>query len=177
MPLSHALVCVSRASTQASLPNTGPGDAYYAVAVASAVLRSAPSSPHVGQIEFGATRRARQGWAGTATVEYDGDIWAIDLDMIDVFVSDTVGFFDEIAASDWTGQSRWQSEFAELTIEARDVQDDLVALDIRFWWSRGDELDNEREGQLIVRRDALPDFAHRLRELTGAKGKGRLSHG
>jgi hypothetical protein len=88
-----------------------------------------------------------------------------------------VGFFDEIAAPDWTGQSRWQSEFAELTVEARHVQDDLVALDIRFWWSRGDELDNEREGQLIVRRDAQPDFAHRLRALTGAKGTGvRLSH-
>ena len=77
--------------------------------MATAVLRSAPSSQHVGQIEFGATRRARQGWAGTATVEYDGEIWATDLDMIDVFVSDTVGFFDEIAASGWTGPSRWQS--------------------------------------------------------------------
>jgi hypothetical protein len=70
----------------------------------------------VGQIELGATSRARQGWAGTATVEYDGDIWAIDLDMIDVFVTEMVGFFDEIAAPDWTGPSRWQSEFAELTV-------------------------------------------------------------
>ncbi len=131
----------------------------------------------MGQIELGATSRARQGWAGTATVEYDGDIWAIDLDMIDVYLSDMVGFFDEIAAPDWTGPSRWQSEFAELTIEARGERDDVLALDIRLWWSRGDELDNEREGQLIVRRDALPQFAHRLRELTGAKRNSRLSHG
>jgi hypothetical protein len=131
----------------------------------------------VGQIELGATSRARQGWAGTATIEYDGEIWAIDLDMIDVYLSDMVGFFDEIATPDWTGPSRWQSEFAELTIEAGGGQDDLVALDIRLWWSRGDELDNEREGLLIVRRDALPQFAHRLRQLTGAKGKSRLTRG
>lgn len=130
----------------------------------------------MGQIELDGTSRARQGWAGTATIEYDGDIWAINLDMIDVYVTDMVAFFDEIAAPDWTGPSRWQSAFAELTVEARSERDDLVALDIRLWWSRGDELDNEREGQLIVRRDALPQFARRLRELTGAKGKSRLSH-
>ncbi len=143
--------------------------------MATAVLRSAPSSPHVGQIEFGATRRARQGWAGTATVEYDGDIWAIDLDMIDVYLSEMVGFFDEIASPDWTGPSQWQSEFAELTIEAQDGQDALVALDVRLWWSRGDELDNEREGQLIVRRNALPQFARQLRELTARKGRTALA--
>ena len=131
----------------------------------------------MGQIELGATSRARQGWAGTATVEYGGDIWAIDLDMIDVYLSHMVGFFDEIAAPDWTGPSRWESEFGELAIEARGERDDLVALDIRLWWSRGDELDNEREGQLIVRRDALPQFAHRLRALTGARGNSRLSYG
>ena len=135
----------------------------------TAALRSAPSSPHVGQIEFGATRRARRGWAGTATVEYDGETWAIDLDMIDVYLSEMLGFFDEIAAPDWTGPSQWQSEFAELTIDAQDGQDALVALDVRLWWSRGDELDNERYGQLIVRRDVLPQFAHELRELTGRK--------
>lgn len=82
-----------------------------------------------------------------------------------------VGFFDEIAAQDRTGPSRWQSEFGELTLEAEGGRDDHVVLDIRLWWSRGDELDDEREGQLIVRRDALPQFAHRLRELTGAKGE------
>ena len=141
------------------------------MAVAAAVLHSAPSSPHVGQIEFGATSRARHGWAGTATVEYDGETWAIDLDMIDVYLSEMVGFFDEIASPDWTGPSQWQSEFAELTIEAQDGQDALVALDVRLWWSRGDELDNEREGQLIVRRNALPQFACQLRELTARKGR------
>jgi hypothetical protein len=138
--------------------------------VATAVLRSAPSSPRVGQLEFGATRRAQQGWAGTATVEYDGDTWAIDLDMIDVYRSEIVEFFDEIAVPGWTGTSRWQSEFAELTIEAQSGQDALVALDVRLWWSRGDELDNEREGQLIVRRDALPQFARQLRKLTMRDG-------
>jgi hypothetical protein len=124
----------------------------------------------VGRIELGSTRRARHGWAGTATVEYDGETWAIDLDMIDAYLCDMVGFFDEIAAAKWTGPSSWQSEFSELTIEVRDRRDDLVALDIQLWWSRGAELDNEREAQLLIRRDALPQFAHQLRELTGAEG-------
>ncbi len=138
--------------------------------MAAAVLRSAPASPHVGQLELGATTRGRSGWAGTATIECDGDIWAIDLDMIDVYLTDMVGFFEEIAEEEWTGRSRWQSEFAELTIEAQSGPEDHVTLDIRGWWSHGDELDNERTCQLIVRSDVLPAFGQRLRELTGATG-------
>jgi hypothetical protein len=95
--------------------------------------------------------------------------------MIEVYLIDMVGFFEEIAAASWTGRSRWQSEFAELTIDATSERDDHVRLDIRGWWSHGDELDNERTCQLIVRRDALPQFGQRLRELTGATGTGRLT--
>jgi len=48
------------------------------------VLHSAPSSPHVGRLEFGPTRRGKHGWAGAVSVAYDGDEWTIDIDMIDV---------------------------------------------------------------------------------------------
>lgn len=95
----------------------------------------------------------------------------IDLDMIDAYLSEMIGFFDEIARPGWTGPSQWQSKSAELTIEGHDREDTHVALHVRLWWSRGDELDSERHGQLIVRRDALPRFARQLRELTRRTGR------
>jgi hypothetical protein len=39
-----------------------------------------------------------------------------------------------------------------------------------LWWSQGDPLDNEREGELQVRADELPVFAAQMRELTGLHG-------
>lgn len=133
--------------------------------MAVAVLHSASSAQHMGRIEFGSTRRARRGWAGTVTVEYDGELWAIDLDMINPYLADMLAFFDEIAEPDWSGRTRWESEFQELAIEAGAGADDQVNLAFSMWWSRGDELDNEREGKLVVRRGELPQFAARLREL------------
>lgn len=133
--------------------------------MSTAVLHAAPSSPHVGSIEFGQTHRLRGGWAGTVTIEYDGAIWAIDLDMIDVYLAGMIGFFEEIARPDWCGTTRWRSEFQELSIEAAKANG-LVKLAFSIWWSRGDELDNEREGELVVSRDELPQFAARIRELT-----------
>ena len=135
--------------------------------MATAVLHSAPASPHVGRIEFASTRRSRNGWAGTATIEFDGELWPIDLDMIGPYVSEMVRFFDDIARPGWTGAATWRSEFAELTVEAQSKADQLVMLTFCVWWKDGDELDNERGGQLLVRAAALPEFVGRLRELTG----------
>lgn len=133
--------------------------------MSTAVLHAVPSSPHAGRIEFGHTRRSRGGWAGTATIDFDGETWAIDLDMIEPYLADMVGFFEEIARPDWSGATRWQSEFQELAIEAA-AADGLVELAVSVWWSAADGLDNEREGALVVGRDEMAQFAARLRELT-----------
>jgi hypothetical protein len=124
----------------------------------------------VGQLEFGPTRRARGGWAGTATIEYDGDRWAVDLDMIDAWVSDMVGFLEEVAQPSWHGSARWESEFAELKLEAESRPGGLVRLAFSVWWSHRDSLDNERRGELLVRADQIPEFAARVRQLTGLRG-------
>lgn len=136
--------------------------------MSTAVLHAAPSSPHVGRIEFGHTRRSQRGWAGTATIDYDGDTWAIELEMIEPFLADMIGFFDEIARPDWSGPTRWESEFQEVALSATGA-DGLAKLAFRIWWSRADELDNEREGELLVSREELPVFAEQLRELTQLK--------
>lgn len=138
--------------------------------MAGAVLHSAQASPHSGRIEFGQTSRSRPGWAGVATVEYDGEIWGVELDMIDAYLSDTVGFFEQIGRPGWKGPSRWRSEFDELALNAERTDDQLVSLNFRLWWSRGDPLDNERKGQIFVRASDFPDFAASLRELTGLHG-------
>jgi len=57
------------------------------------VLHSAPSSPHVGSIEFGPTRRGTGGWAGAVNVVSDGEASTIDVDMIDPYLGDLIGFF------------------------------------------------------------------------------------
>jgi uncharacterized protein DUF6228 len=141
--------------------------------VSAAVLHSAPSSPHVGRIEFGQTRRGSGGWAGTATVAYDGEEWGVELDMIDVYTSDMVGFFEEIARErrGWSGVKRWRSEFEELTLEATNPGHAVIELTFSLWWSRGDALDNERQGEVHIRADEVPAFVGQIRELTGLQAR------
>jgi Family of unknown function (DUF6228) len=162
-----------------TFPHTGPADraatggglaAPTLTVVTVAVLHSAPASPHVGRIEFSQKDRKKDSWA--ATVALDGEEWRVELDMIGPFVSGMVGFFDEVAREQhgWSGVKRWRSEFSEMTLEARNLGNGLIALTFSLWWSLGDPLDNEREGELHVRADELPAFAARLRELTGVRG-------
>jgi hypothetical protein len=104
------------------------------------------------------------------TVEYDGESWVVELDMIDAYTSDMVAFFEEIAASDWNGSAEWQSEFAEISVVAARAADGLTSFAFSLWWSEGDGLDNTREGTLHVHAEDLPDFAKRLRDLTEVEG-------
>ena len=104
------------------------------------------------------------------TVEYDGESWGVELDMIDAYTNDMVAFFEEIAASDWNGSAEWRSEFAEIRVVAVSAADGLTSLAFLLWWSTGDELDNTREGTLHVRTDELPRFAKRLRDLSEVEG-------
>jgi hypothetical protein len=90
--------------------------------------------------------------------------------MIDAYLSDMVGFFEEIARPGWSGSARWQSEFSEVTVEAKHAPDDLVRLSVSVWWKDGDELDNERRGELLIRAAEVSNFAAGLRELTGLHG-------
>jgi hypothetical protein len=143
--------------------------------MAVAVLHSAPVSPNVGRIEFGPTLRAKGGWAGPATVAHNGEEWAVELDMIDAYTSDMVGFFEEMAQERrvWGGVKHWSSEYSEITLEAANPGHGVVAISFSLWWSRGDPLDNEREGEPHIRADELPVFAAQIRKLTGLRGEAR----
>jgi hypothetical protein len=130
----------------------------------------------VGRIEFGPMRRQSGGWAGTATVAYDGEEWGVELDMIDPYRQALVAFFDELARESkhgGVGASRWKSEFSELTLEARGAGDATVTLRFELWWSRDDALDNDREGELRVRAEELPSFAAQIRAIAGVDRPGR----
>jgi hypothetical protein len=141
--------------------------------VTLASLHSASSSPHVGRIEIGPTRRAKGGWAGPVTVVYDGDEWSIELDMIEVYAADMVGFFEEVAheRGSWSGVKSWRSEFDEVELRATNPGNGLVAFRFRLWWAGDDPLDNERAGELHVRADELPVVATRVRQLTELSGE------
>src|SRR3954453_18469752 len=138
--------------------------------MAIATLHAAPSSPHAGRIEFGPSSRRRHGWAGAITVVYDGQEWAVEVDMIDAYVADMVGFFEQLARRSAASVEPWRSEFGEIVLTPATVNRDVIAL--RFWLSWGeDELADEPEGELHVPRRALPHFAADIRELTGMQGR------
>jgi hypothetical protein len=79
-----------------------------------AVLRTTPSSPHIGRIEFSNPRRESGYFVCTGTLESDGEEWSVDIEMIDVYMTDMLGFFSDMArhVRGWWGVMSWESEFS-----------------------------------------------------------------
>src|ERR671937_6592 len=93
-------------------------------------LYSAPSSPHVGRIEFARGRQdaTRGSFQCTGTFAIDGEEWSVELEVIDPYRADMLGFFEELAAgtAGWLGVKAWESEFAEMALAARNSGDGVA---------------------------------------------------
>ncbi len=61
-------------------------------------LWSARESPHVGMLELSEAQRRRSEFVCTASLEIDGERSSIGLDMINPYLHDMAGFFEELAA-------------------------------------------------------------------------------
>jgi hypothetical protein len=128
-----------------------------------AAIHSAPASPHVGRIEFSEPRLRRHDFTCRATVVLDGEEWSVGLDMIEPYRAEMMGFFDELAreASGWAGEKAWSSEFAELELGATHDGADAVTFRFRIRWPP--RYEEERDGSLVVRAQALDRLAAELR--------------
>jgi hypothetical protein len=66
------------------------------------ILRSAPSSPTLGSIGFRGTARAGGGdFKCLATVEANGETYEVELEMIDAYRREMLGFFEDIGPDGW----------------------------------------------------------------------------
>ena len=133
--------------------------------VPGAALHSAPSSPHVGRIEFSCPRGAasRGYFACVETLELDGEERSVDVEMIGPYRADMLGFFEELAeqAAGWSGEKPWESESAEMRVTARNSGDGVTILEV--WIRQPPTYEEEHKGILHVRSGELPRFDDRIR--------------
>jgi len=140
------------------------------------IFRTAPSSSSFGFLRF-STKRVHHG-AGDfkclATVDVDGEEYAVDLDMIGPYRDDMLGFFEDMGRywRGWSGVMSWESEFAELSLDARNPSGGDVAVDVLMRWPP--RYESDWSGSLVLRADELPSAAEAMRKLMGGESGGRF---
>jgi hypothetical protein len=86
------------------------------------ILRTAPSSPIFGLIGLNGRRHRGGGdFKCRARVEANSQTYEVELDMIDAYAQDMLGFFEDMGRyrRGWSGVMSWQSEFAEMNLDVR----------------------------------------------------------
>jgi hypothetical protein len=112
------------------------------------------------------SRGSRIGEAATFAVPrrwQDGEVYEVDLEMIDAYRRMMLSFFEEVAELLGGGRLTWQSESAELSVSAEAAGDDELALDVLMRWPP--KYDTTRSAQLVVSRPAFAAFVGELRGL------------
>jgi Family of unknown function (DUF6228) len=140
-----------------------------------ATLRSVPSSPTFGVLRFtGAAHRGGGDFKCLATIEANTDTYEVELDMIDPYRDDMLGFFEDMARHKrgWSGVMSWESEFAEMKLDVRNPEGGDVTFDVSMRWPPNYE--DDWSGSLVVNADQLPRFAEAMRKLMGADGGSRF---
>jgi hypothetical protein len=143
-----------------------------------AAIYSAPDAPAYGFIEFsephGGLENGSFGCTFTLSLAEDESSVGIG-EMIEVYASDTLGFFEELAreASGWEKPKVWRSEFAEVAITASHTGD-RVELGVLMRWPALYE--EERTGVLRVLPDDLPRLAEQMRGLMRKEHGRRMWH-
>ena len=130
----------------------------------NAALRTAPTSPVVGEIVFSRGELHRGYFSCTASVEANGEVWTVDLEMIEPYRADMLGFFEEIARSarrGWEGGTRWESEYSEFHLDAYAKGDGEVALDVYMRWPP--TYDEERQTRMMFAVEAVERYGERMR--------------
>lgn len=136
-------------------------------------LVSAPDAYDYGWIQLSEPREGPEQWraghpgrdfACVFTLSLNDEESEVELDQIDPYAAEMLGFFEEIArdAEGWTEPKLWRSEFSEVHIAATHRGSD-VQLEILIRWPPLYE--RERRGVLIVRPGDLGPFAAQMRGL------------
>jgi hypothetical protein len=131
---------------------------------AAVKLRSEASSPAVGEVAFSRGKLESDGWFScVASVEANGEMWEIELGMIEPYRADMLGFFEDLgraASRGWEGELLWESEYAEMRVEAKASGDGLVVLDMRLRWPPSYE--EEKQATLSFSVEAVERAAERM---------------
>jgi hypothetical protein len=98
-----------------------------------------------------------------ATLTEDGDQWSVDVEMIEPYRSDMLGFFEEMAveSSGWPGTKEWRSEFATLRVTAVTGGDGNVSLAVTAWWPP--DYEETRQLGLSLPAGELKELATKVR--------------
>jgi hypothetical protein len=135
-------------------------------------LISAPGAPY-GWIEFSNPRHGPDRWragnpgcdfACTFTLSLNDETSGVELDQIDPYASEMLGFFEEMArdADGWRGQKAWRSEYSVVEIAATHSGPGVELAVLMRWPPLYEQ---ERRGVLTVSPDDLDRFAGQIRGL------------
>jgi uncharacterized protein DUF6228 len=130
-----------------------------------AVLSSVPGSEHAGRLEFENPRRESGFLVVTAIVAVDDEEWSADIDMIDPYVNDMLGFFQDMARHrrGWHGVMSGTSEYNAMQIAARNPGRGRVDLDVTIHATPQDD----HSASLVVPSNALPPIARAMEAILG----------
>src|SRR2546421_6863924 len=133
---------------------------------AAVKLRTAASSPTVGDVAFRRGKLESDGWFScVASVEANGEIWKIELGMIEPYRADMLGFFEDLgraALQGWEGELLWESEYAEMRVAANAAGEGLVVFDVLLRWPPSYE--EEKRTTLAFTAGAVERAAERMHD-------------
>jgi len=128
----------------------------------NAVLWSSDGTARI-ELENG-TLHADDYFTCTVRVVIDDEEWdPIELEMIEPYRADMLGFFEEVArgaARGWDGENRWASEFSQFHLTTLSSGTGTVTMRVYARWKPGYEA--ERRGVMEVSSDAVEHFGERM---------------
>jgi hypothetical protein len=124
------------------------------------------SDDGAARIEFeNGTLHADDYFTCTVRMVIDGEEWEpINLEMIEPYRADMLGFFEEIArgaARGWNGENRWVSEFSQLHLTALSSGTETVTMRVYARWKP--DYETERRGVMEVSPQAVERLGERMR--------------
>lgn len=125
-------------------------------------------------MEFSHPQLRRGYFTCTGLLALDGEEWLVEMEMIEPYRADMLGFFEEIAdeaEAGWDGVKSWKSEFAELRVDATNDGRGVTVLHAFIRSTRPIGEEDEQSGVLVVANRALVRVADEMRRFL------RLPHG
>ena len=108
----------------------------------------------------------------------DGDEWLVEMEMIEPYRSDMLGFFEEMASeaqTGWRGTRLWESEFSEMRVDATNDGGGLTTLGVLIHWMRPVGEEDERYGKLTIASAELTRVAHEMQRFLDLRSGSRFT--
>jgi Family of unknown function (DUF6228) len=139
------------------------------------VLATLSSEDGDSRIEFQDGQLAADGYfTCRAVVVADGAEWPpIELEMIEPYRRDTLGYFEELAAgatTGWEGENTWTSEHRQLSLAATHTGDGAISVRVLARWRP--DYETERRGELTMSVEAVKLLAPRMSDFLRLKAAG-----